>query len=756
MYNILKNKTVLIASLWGYPFGGGEEYLYETAMWQKKYNINTYWLCFNDVNNQNKPYAELSIAKVENSFIIIKVPGGFDKKVLYNWIKIINPDLVHHQGHFRKDFYDVCKMLNIEFLTGIHFWSGIINLHTDYNNIDIYENYDKHTTDKDFIDLYESKSCHFYSVSKFVSDCVNKITGKTIENLCYSGSSKSKCLVEHNDPSKNKYVTMINIHKYKGGELLLYLLEELKDIPFMVIRTEPHSEGLDNKIENLINMRNDQSLFLERVNDVKFIYSNTKILLASSLVDETFCRTVNEAMMNKIPVITTGQGNIKYLVEGVGSILPLKTSDDMIKWKNNIQELYYNTDKLNEISQKIVSKYNDFSEEVCEKMFISTLKKTLFKSKSNNIMILSPWCDQGLGIQSRNYYKILKQIGYNVHIFSIKPYGANSAIELQKDPGEWIVENNNIYYSPNDREKIKDIELHEFIRKYNIGKCIIPETCWFRIFEIAKLMRNNNIKCYAIPNIEIVRKDEITKHKYFYKILCNNMLCQNIFNSHNVMTTEYIGYGIIDDKITFKQKKYEDKIKFLFIGGMNAFSRKHILTICEAFILAYAKNQNIILTCTIQKTNLLEQDDKNQLNKYLEHPGITFIQTHLRYDEIINLYYDNHISIQVSKHEGLGLGFYEALATGTPIISLNTPPHNEIIIEGVNGWILDCFYKDMTDNNNSFIKSAYFDPLILCNKILNIVENKNNLQNMFKTLLMDYNKRLSGDVFINKFLEALN
>ncbi|MBP7652742.1 glycosyltransferase, partial [Candidatus Dependentiae bacterium] len=54
-----------------------------------------------------------------------------------------------------------------------------------------------------------------------------------------------------------------------------------------------------------------------------------------------------------------------------------------------------------------------------------------------------------------------------------------------------------------------------------------------------------------------------------------------------------------------------------------------------------------------------------------------FIQTpfflyFLFFHDIINLYYDSHISIQVSKHEGLGLGFYEALATGTPVISLNT------------------------------------------------------------------------------------
>ena len=368
-------------------------------------------------------------------------------------------------------------------------------------------------------------------------------------------------------------------------------------------------------------------------------------------------------------------------------------------------------------------------------------------------MIYTPWCDQGLGVQSRNYYNILKNAGYNVYIFSLKPYIANSAMELQKNPTEWIVDN--IYYSPNDREHVKDVEVIDFVKKHNIGKCLIPETCWFRVFEIAKLLRDNFVKCYAIPNIEIVRKDEIVKHKYFYKILCNNELCKTIFNKHDIMTTDYVGYGIFNNDIIFKQKQNTEKLNFLFIGGMNAFSRKHLLSICEGFVMAYSQNNNIHLTCTIQKTNALELEDKEKISKYLEHCGITFIQNHLEYSDIINLYYETDISIQVSKHEGLGLGFYEALATGTPVISLDTPPHNEIIKDNINGWLIPCFYKDMTDNTNGFIQSAYFDPKILSDTMISIVNNKGQLDLLHETLKLDYDNRLSSKIFNRKFIKTL-
>ena len=57
-----------------------------------------------------------------------------------------------------------------------------------------------------------------------------------------------------------------------------------------------------------------------------------------------------------------------------------------------------------------------YSEKVCEEMFINMIDNVLSISKSNNIMILTPWCDQGLGVQSRNYYRILSKNNFNVSI----------------------------------------------------------------------------------------------------------------------------------------------------------------------------------------------------------------------------------------------------------------------------------------------------------------------------------------------------
>ena len=62
------------------------------------------------------------------------------------------------------------------------------------------------------------------------------------------------------------------------------------------------------------------------VSDPTIIYKKTRIFLDPSLCDETFCRTVNESMMNGIPVITTGAGNIKYLVGKAGYVISIRTN----------------------------------------------------------------------------------------------------------------------------------------------------------------------------------------------------------------------------------------------------------------------------------------------------------------------------------------------------------------------------------------------------------------------------------------------
>ena len=50
--------------------------------------------------------------------------------------------------------------------------------------------------------------------------------------------------------------------------------------------------------------------------------------------------------------------------------------------------------------------------------------------KNKNVGIFTPWCDQGLGVQSRIYKKLLQKMGFHVFIFSTKPYVSTNQTDL--------------------------------------------------------------------------------------------------------------------------------------------------------------------------------------------------------------------------------------------------------------------------------------------------------------------------------------
>lgn len=765
--SIFIGKIYLIVTYWTYPFGGGEEFMYDTMEWASNLGMKSYWLAFTDPKSQ--PFEEFKVRK--NKFgDIIHVPGGFSVETLSNWLYLIRPDIVHHQGHLRAKFYMAAEPHRFEFISGFHFWGGGIILDSEKKNILMLENARYHKTDPEFEMLCGKDRMNFYCASRYVQECFEKITNTYIEDIILPSSSVERYMLKGFDPwvspdykpnnnpedayPDRGYVVMINIHKHKGGSTFYYLLKSCPKVKFMCVRTEFNSEELDRLIENEIDRRNahpdtyEPCIFMERTRNVKEIYSKAKIIMCTSLVDETFCRVVNEAMMNGIPVLTTHRGNIQYLV---GDTTPVLDPNDPQEWEKEINRIYFNEAEYRTMSDIMRQKYAETSEDRAKEQFKSVMRKTILKSKEMNVGIFSPWCDQGLGIQSRNYYKTLESSKhFKPSVFALKPYNAETCQELQRNPDEWEVDR--IYYSPNSREDVKDTEILEFCRKYNIGKMIMPETCWPRIFQVAKLLREISVKAYAVPNIEIVRRDEIFKHNYFYKVLCNNYLCERVFTKLDI-PANYVGYAI--EGMEFKRKTYEGGlIKFLFIGGMNAFSRKHVLEVCEAFAIAYQENHNLRLTVTVQMTNSLESDLKQRINEYIDHPGIDIIQKHMSYSKIIDMYYSHHIGVQVSKHEGLGLGFYEGISTGTPVLTLKTPPHNEIILDGVNGWTVNCTYKEMKDNTSSLFGSAYFDPKALAAKMIQI-GNRNEIEKIVSTLEQDNKTRLSLETFSMRFLNEL-
>ncbi|HEU4549684.1 MAG TPA: glycosyltransferase [Rhizomicrobium sp.] len=145
-----------------------------------------------------------------------------------------------------------------------------------------------------------------------------------------------------------RYVTMINPHPQKGGNLVLDIASRLPEIPFCLVESweleGTHRENLHARLRTLPNVK-----LKPRTDDMKSIYSGAKILLAPSLCEEAWGRVASEAHINGIPVVASNRGGLPEAVGPGGAILDPEAPIDL--WVGEIRRLWTDADYYREKSQ---------------------------------------------------------------------------------------------------------------------------------------------------------------------------------------------------------------------------------------------------------------------------------------------------------------------------------------------------------------------------------------------------------------------
>lgn len=122
-------------------------------------------------------------------------------------------------------------------------------------------------------------------------------------------------------PSPGDRVTLVNPHPHKGLATALEMARRCPDIPFLFVQTWDLSAedqaDLDRHLAELKNI-----ILHPAVQDMRQIYSRTRILLAPSRWQEGYGRVATEAQFSGIPVIASTQGGLPESVGDGGVLLP--------------------------------------------------------------------------------------------------------------------------------------------------------------------------------------------------------------------------------------------------------------------------------------------------------------------------------------------------------------------------------------------------------------------------------------------------
>ncbi len=133
------------------------------------------------------------------------------------------------------------------------------------------------------------------------------------------------------------YVTMINPAIEKGINITLSLVEQCPDIPFMIVQGWGGDDAILAQIANL--QRQGRNLILApRTDDMRSIYSQTKVLLVPSQWEEAWGRVVSEAHVSGIPVIGSDRGGLPEAIGPGGRIVPHDAPITL--WEQELRNLW--------------------------------------------------------------------------------------------------------------------------------------------------------------------------------------------------------------------------------------------------------------------------------------------------------------------------------------------------------------------------------------------------------------------------------
>ena len=214
------------------------------------------------------------------------------------------------------------------------------------------------------------------------------------------------------------------------------------------------------------------------------------------------------------------------------------------------------------------------------------------------------------------------------------------------------------------------------------------------VFKLAKLLNFKNKKYFAMlggvhleltPQLENYYKKAslIIVHTKLQK---NALLCTSFFKDKNI---EVLPLGV-DDSI-FKEKTIIEKnssIKqLLFVGRISRL--KQIEVAIDSLVVLKNKNIECILNIVGPISDLTYYNELKNLIIQLELiDNVNFIAS-VKQKQLVSFYQDADVLLLPSKHESFGMVITEAMACGTPVISLEgSGGPEEIIANGFDGFVI--------------------------------------------------------------------
>lgn len=707
---------ILVACMRSYPFGGGEAWIMESSAWLQEMGHDVVLINFKESDWGLIPYYSCDLVRGIPRIGLEMVDT--DDKVISLFREILSlyvPDLIHAQG-------EINSLLNQNYspqwpplISGYHFWNGIINLGPTSNK-EILSHLSTISIDPCFAKIANYPRYYPYIVSPFMRDVVRGAGFLGEIELISPAEKKIETFKPVQILERSTDVIQLNCSILKGGLNFIKLAQRMNDKKFIGLCSLwdelvdlyelAKAEGIDVRLnEKTLEINSNSWIKWVWFDDVSEFIMESSILLSLSLVDETYGRVIAEAIERGRPVIASPNGNHHYLLPPQFLISP----EDIDQLEIIVSKLLNSSEEWKAAlleQRNHLHKHSDCGKD----SFLNFINKIAANCSLNHIAILAPWSEQGLGYHAKAYADALRLVGIEPHIYSFQSYAAdNIGLTIQSNPKEW--EGYDVHFSYNHREALTPWEIHQFCVHKNCKLLLALEICWEINWIRLRELSAAGIDVILIPNAETIRRSEISYHQLFPRILCTTKLVESILNESKITNTYWIGHGYgnqlsseaIEQRLAILADYEKSKtVQLVHVAGYN-HKRKMTLEMLSALVPTLKE-------LPLFKLKIISQVpfDPNCFNHASNIPNIELVHGDYGHEEILAFYREASFSLQLSTHEGLGLGFYESIYCGTPVITINRQPHNEPIVDGVTGFLIDAQDFDLYDNDEALVKGAVF------------------------------------------------
>jgi glycosyltransferase involved in cell wall biosynthesis len=293
--------------------------------------------------------------------------------------------------------------------------------------------------------------------------------------------------------------------------------------------------------------------------------------------------------------------------------------------------------------------------------------------------IVSKWFASGQAVVSRQIRSALDGLGHETFVLAKQGKGPRANQERVADP---------VWDQPGVTESAEaDIPLAEYEAWVADNSLDVVFTDQNDQFEEITALRSGGVRTIGRFVWESFAPEDSEPAKAAY---------DTIYSFTKAEQERYRGLGIDSPLLTWgchpelievgeaaaEQRAASNECWF-YVPGSFMGKRKPFPEIVESFVRARGDHLRLLIRGQVdRKGGKLEKaagGDERVVIELEDRPT----------DEHLRQFAGCHVCLSPSRWEGLGLPLYEAVAFGMPSITNDSPPMNEIVIDGVNGACVD-------------------------------------------------------------------